>query len=164
MKSIFLVSTLLFCQITFCQTNQNKECKLWLGDPYDSISLIKAMAEKYMQFELKMVANDENIKTMYELKDNDELCQIKIWMKSKKVLTGTTLITFYLINSVKIVSLSERIDNLFSALKEKVADCISVSTKTNAVFSSGKMFIENQGGDWSKKNLPMSTLTITPNQ
>lgn len=143
---------------------QNKECKLWMGDPYDSISVMKAMAEKYLQFELKMTANEEGIKTMYEIKDNDELCQIKIWMKSKRILAGATMTTIYSINSIKIVTLTERIETLFAALKEKVADCTSNSTKTNAVFSSGKMLIENQGGDWSKKNLPMSTLTITPNQ
>ena len=128
MKYSFLVSCLFLCQISFSQTTQTKECKLWLGEPYDSISLIKSMAEKYLQFELKMVANDESIKTMYEIKDNDELCQIKIWMKSKRILVGTSMTTFYFINSIKIVTLTDRIETLFAALKEKVVDCTGVST------------------------------------
>ncbi len=38
---------------------------------------------------------------------------------------------------------------------------MSESTNASAVFSYGKMAVEKQGGDWSKKNIPMATLTIT---
>ena len=83
-------------------------------------------------------------------------------MKQKRVLSGTTMTSVYFINSIKIICLAERNETLFAALKEKVAACTTESSKMNAVFSTGKMSIENQGGDWSKKNIPMSTLTITP--
>ena len=159
MKNFIIVAILLIGNVA---VGQKKECKLWLGDTYDSIDVIKATAEQYLQFQLKLVPNEDGSKTMYEMKDNEGFCQVKIWMKQKRVLTGTTMTSVYFINSIKVICLAERNETLFAALKEKVAACTTESTKMNAVFSTGKMSIENQGGDWSKKNLPMSTLTITP--
>lgn len=161
MKAFFILSILLL-SLTGTSFGQKKPCKLWLGDSYDSIALIKEMAEKYLEFNLKMTPNDENNKTTYELKDSGDFCNVRIWMKSKKVVVGTAITTLYFINSIKIVCISDRIETLFNALKEKVAECTSQSSKTGAIFSSGKMSVENQGGDWSKKNIPMSTLTISP--
>ena len=159
MKFFLLAFLLCIIQIAI---GQNKECKLWLGEPYDTIDVIKQTAEKYLQFELKQLPNEDNIKTMYEMRDSEGLCILKIWMKQKKVLVGGAMTSSYTINSIKITCLAERIDAFFTVLKEKVAVCTTEATKTNAVFSSGKMFIENQGGDFSKKNIALLTLTITP--
>lgn len=158
MKRLSIIVALFFSLTAGAQT---KDCNsLWLGDNYDSIDVFKKTAELYLKTDLKLVPN-EGVKTLYDLTDADGLSQLKIWMKQKKVVTGGTVSTIYIISSFRITGVAENIDALFNALKEKVVKCTSESTDATAVFAYGKMSVEKQGGDWSKKNIPMATLTIT---
>lgn len=158
MKRFLIIVALL---VSISASAQTKDCSsLWLGDNYDSIDVFKKTAELYLKTELKLVPN-EGVKTLYDLTDAEGLSLLKIWMKQKKVVTGGTVSTVYVISSFRITGVAENIDALFNGLKEKVAKCMSESTNASAVFSYGKMAVEKQGGDWSKKNIPMATLTIT---
>jgi hypothetical protein len=99
--------------------------------------------------------------TIQEMRDDNELAQIKIWLKPKKMLVSGAMATVYTISSFKIVSLSDKIDVLYAALVSKVQACTTETTATNTLFGSSKMFIERNSSGFGKKGLPMSTLTVT---
>ena len=130
-----------------------------MGDANDSMNIIKQTAEKFLDAELRPSGEQES-KTVYEMRDKEGVAIVKIWMKSKKTVVGGNITTTYSVSSFKITGIAEKIDILLNALKEKVAGC-SIVTGTTVVFGSGKMSVEKQGGDWSKQNLPMATLTVT---
>ena len=157
MKSIIAAIILI---ISHQALAQQKDCSLWLGAPYDSISLIKDTAEKYLQADLVLSGSPE-VKTMYELKDSEELNVIKIWMKGKRTVVGSTITTIYSISSIRITSLAERIERLLQAFKANLSDCNASSTSSTLMVGNTKLIVEKQGGDWSKKNIALSTMTIT---
>lgn len=156
MKSIFFACFLLVCSEAFAQ---DKTCNLWLGDSSDSTNNIKQFAEKYLEIPTKLLpAEASNIR---EMRDDNELAQIKIWLKPKKMLVNGAMATIYTISSFKIVSLSDKIDALYAALVSKVQVCTTESTAMNTMFGNSKMFIERNSGGFGTKGLPMSTLTVT---
>jgi len=158
MKTVLFTLLLLVCGQCFAQ---EKECsRLWLNDPFDSVDVIKRTAEEYLQTQLQMT-NNEGSKMMYEMKDQNDLNQLKIWMKQKKSVVGGNVTTIYVTSSFKVTGPAERIDALFNALKNKVGGCISAPTDNSFSFATGKVTVEKQGGDWSKKNIQMETMTIT---
>jgi len=69
--------------------------------------------------------------------------------------------TAYTISSFKVVSLSDKIDQLYTALVNKVKECTTETTAMNTSFGNNKMFIERNSGGFGKKGLTMSTLTVT---
>jgi hypothetical protein len=77
------------------------------------------------------------------------------------MLVNGAMATAYTISSYKIVSLSDKIDELYTALVNKVQPCTSETTTMNTSFGNSKMFIERNSGGFGKKGLPMSTLTVT---
>lgn len=157
MKFLSVLASVLM--ISFSLSAQQQNCNLWLGDTYDSIEVIKQTTEKFLGTQLKMLPN-EDVKTMYEFRDADEFAQMKVWMKQKKAVSGGTLTTFYAMNSFRIIGEAERIQALFNFLKEKVSGCAGATTELSVQFGGGKMSIEKQGGDWSKKNVQLYTLTV----
>ncbi len=158
MKNLFVAAALLLSSTAF---TQDKPCTLWLGDTQDSASAIKQIAERYLEMQTKLAQGETSVSNIQELKDDNGLALIKIWMKPKKVVVAGAMTTTYVISSYKITSLSDKIDLLYNALKSKVMQCTSESTAANTLFGVNKMVIEKQGGDFSKKNLPMATLTVT---
>jgi len=156
MKSIFFTCFLIFSGAAFAQNNT---CNLWLGDISDSTNNIKQFAEKYLEIQTKLLPAEDN--KIQEMRDDNELAQIKIWLKPKKMLVSGAMTTVYTISSFKIVSLSDKIDQLYNALVTKVQSCTTETTATNTTFGNNKMFIERNSGGFGKKGLPMSTLTIT---
>ena len=157
MKSIFFACSLLISGVVFAQ---NKTCNLWLGDASDSTQNIKQVAEKYLEIQTKILPAETN--TILEMRDNNQLAQIKIWLKPKKMLVSGAMITVYTISSFKIVSLSDKIDALYTAFVNKVQPCTTATTTANTMFGDNKMFIERNSGGFGKQGLPMSTLTVTP--
>ena len=156
MKSIFLACFLIVSGGAFAQ---DKTCNLWLGDISDSTQNIKQFAEKYLEIQTKLLPSEAiNIQ---EMRDDNELAQIRIWLKPKKMLVSGAMTTVYTISSFKIVSLSDKIDALYAALGNKVEACTSETTTMNTVFGNSKMFIERNSGGFGTKGLPMSTLTVT---
>jgi hypothetical protein len=156
MKSIFFACFLIVSSVAFAQ---DKPCSLWLGETSESANNIKQLAEKQLEVQTKLqpaVANN-----IQEMKDDNELAQIKIWLKPTKMLVDGAMKTVYTISSYKIVSLSNKIDALYSALVNKVQACTSETSATNTVFGNYKMVIERNSGGFGKKGLPMSTLTVT---
>ena len=95
------------------------------------------------------------------MRDDNELAQIKVWLKPKKMLVSGAMTTVYTISSFKIISLSDKIDELYTALVNKVQACTTETTTMNTVFGNSKMFIERNSGGFVKNGLPMSTLTVT---
>lgn len=158
MKTIILAS-LLF--ISGAAIAQDKPCTLWLGDVYDSTNALKQTAEQYLQVQTKLLPTPAGVKNMYEMRDDNNLAIIRIWMKPKRVLSAGAMTTEYVISSYKITSLAENIDALYKALQAKITACTTESAAMNTVFGANKMFIEKQGGDFSKKNIPMATITVT---
>jgi hypothetical protein len=158
MKTIILASMLLISGAAFAQ---QKTCTLWLGDVYDSTTALKETAEQYLQMQTKLIPNEAGVKNIFEMKDDNGLALIKIWMKPKKVLQAGTMATVYVISSYKITSVAEKIDALYKALQGRVAHCTTEASMITSSFGMNKMFIEKQGGDFSKKNLAMATLTVT---
>ena len=79
------------------------------------------------------------------------------------MMVNGAITTVYSISSFKIVSLSDKIDALYTALVNKVQACITETTTTNTVFKNNKMFIERNSGGFGQKGLAMSTLTVTAN-
>ena len=156
MKSIFFTCFLIFSGAAFAQNNT---CNLWLGDISDSTNNIKQFAEKYLEIQTKLLPAEDN--KIQEMRDDNELAQIKIWLKPKKMLVSGAMTTVYTISSFKIVSLSDKIDALYAALVSKVQACITETTTMNTVFGDNKMFIERNSGGFGTKGLPMSTLTVT---
>jgi hypothetical protein len=156
MKSIFFACFLIVSSGAFAQ---DKTCNLWLGDLSDSTRNIKQFAEKYLEIQTKLLpAEASNIQ---EMKDDNKLAQIKIWLKPKKMLVSGAMTTIYTVSSFKIVSLSDKIDTLYAALVSKVQACTTETTPMNTMFANSKMFIERNSGGFGQKGLPMSTLTVT---
>ena len=156
MKSIFFACFLIISTATIAQNNT---CNLWLGDGSDSSNNIKQFAEKYLEIQTKLLpAEASNIQ---EMRDDNQLAQIKIWLKPKKMLVNGAMATVYTVSSFKVVSLSDKIDALYAALVGKVQACTIETTPMNTVFGNSKMFIERNSGGFGTKGLPMSTLTVT---
>ena len=156
MKNIFFACFLIVCNGAFAQ---DKTCNLWLGDLSDSTQSIKQFAEKYLEIQTKLLPAET--KNIQEMRDDNELAQIRIWLKPKQMLVSGAMTTIYTVSSFKIVSLSDKIDALYAALVGKVQACTTETTATNTVFGSSKMFIERNSGGFGQKGLPMSTLTVT---
>jgi hypothetical protein len=156
MKPIIFAFFLLVSSVAVAQ---DKTCNLWLGDVSESTSNIKQLAEKHLELQTKLLPAEVN--NIQELRDDNELAQIKVWLKPKKMLVSGAMSTVYTISSFKIVSLSDKIDQLYAALVNKVQSCTTETTAMNTVFGSNKMFIERNSGGFGKKGLPMSTLTVT---
>ena len=157
MKSIFFACFLIVSSVVIAQ---DQTCNLWLGDGSDSTKNIKQFAEKYLEIQTKLLPAETN--TIQEMRDDNELAQIKVWLKPKKVLANGAMTTVYTVSSFKIVSLSDKIDALYAALVSKVQACTTETTTMNTVFGNNKMFIERNSGGFGTKGLPMSTLTVTP--
>ena len=156
MKTIFFACFLIVSSGAFAQ---DKTCNLWLGDLSDSTNNIKQFAEKYLEIQTKLFpAEASNIQ---EMRDDNQLAQIKIWLKPKKMLVNGAMATVYTVSSFKVVSLSDKIDALYAALVGKVQPCTTGTTTINTVFGNSKMFIERNSGGFGTKGLPMSTLTVT---
>jgi hypothetical protein len=156
MKSILLACFLIVSSVAIAQDTR---CNLWLGDASDSTNNIKQFTEKYLEIQTKLLpAEDSKIQ---EMRDDNQLAQIKIWLKPKKMLVSGAMTTVYTISSYKIVSLSDKIDALYTALANKVQACTTETTTMNTVFGNSKMFIERNSGGFGKKGLAMSTLTVT---
>lgn len=156
MKNIFCACFLIVSSATFAQ---DKTCNLWLGDVSDSTQNIKQFAEKYLEIQTKLLPAEDN--KIQEMRDDNELAQIKIWLKPKKILVSGAMATVYTISSFKIVSLSDKIDALYAALVSKVQACTTQTSALNTMFGDNKMFIERNSGGFGTKGLPMSTLTVT---
>ncbi|WP_207493803.1 hypothetical protein [Aridibaculum aurantiacum] len=156
MKNIFLFCFLLVGSVAMAQ---DSKCNLWLGEVSESTSSIKQLAEKHLQLQTKLVPSETA--NIQEMRDDNELGQIKVWLKPKKMLVNGAMATVYTISSFKVVSLSDNIDALYAELVDKVKSCTSETSATNTVFGNNKMYIERNGGGFGKKNLPMATLTVT---
>lgn len=156
MKSIFFACFLIVSSVTIAQ---DKTCNLWLGEVSESTNNIKQLVEKQLELQTKLLPSDAN--NIQELRDGNDLVQIKIWLKPKKMLVNGAMATVYTISSYKIVSLSDKIDQLYKVLVDKVQPCTTETTAMNTSFGNNKMFIERNSGGFGKKGLPMSTLTVT---
>jgi hypothetical protein len=156
MKSIFFACFLIVSSLAI---GQDKTCNLWLGDVSESINNIKQVAEKHLEIQTKLLPAEAN--NIQEFRDDNELAQIKVWLKPKKMLVSGAMNTVYTISSFKIVSLSDKIDQLYSAFVNQVQACTTETTVTNTLFGNNKMFIERNSGGFGKKGLAMSTLTVT---
>jgi translation initiation factor 2 gamma subunit (eIF-2gamma) len=156
MKSIFFACFLFVTSVTIAQ---DKTCTLWLGELSESTSHIKQFVEQKLELQTKILPAAAN--NIQEMKDDNDLVQIKIWLKPKKTLVNGAMATVYAISSFKIVTLSDKIDELYTELSGKVQACATETTPMNTVFGSNKMIIERHSGGFGKKGLPMSTLTIT---
>ena len=156
MKSIFFFCFLI---ISAASVAQDKTCNLWLGEPSESTNNIKQFAEKYLEIQTKLLPADAN--NIQEMRDDNELAQIKVWLKPKKMLVGGAMNTVYTISSYKVVSLSDKIDQLYKALVDKVQACSAETTAMNTAFGNYKIFVERNSGGFGKKGLAMSTLTVT---
>jgi hypothetical protein len=156
MKSIFFSCFLIVSSVAIAQ---DKTCNLWLGDESDSTSNIKQFAENFLEIQTKLLPAETN--TILEMRDDNNLAQIKIWLKPKKMLVSGAMTTVYTISSFKVVSLSDKIDALYTALGNKVKACTTETTTMNTAFGDNKMFIERNSGGFGKQGLAMSTLTVT---
>jgi hypothetical protein len=156
MKSIFFACFLIVSSLAIAQ---DKTCSLWLGDVSESTSNIKQFVEKQLEIQTKLLPAETN--NIQEMRDDNELAQIKIWLKPKKMLDNGAMTTVNTISSYKIVSLSDQIDKLHTAFVNKVQACTTETTTMNTLFGNNKMFIERHSGGFGKKGLPMSTLTVT---
>ena len=156
MKSIFFACFVIVSSVAIAQ---DKTCNLWLGEVSESTNNIKQFAEKHLEIQTKLLSAEAN--NIQEMRDDNELAQIKIWLKPKKMLVNGAMATAYTISSFKIVSLSDKIDQLYAALVNKVQSCTTETTAMNTSFGNNKMFIERNSGGFGKKGLRMSTLTVT---
>ena len=156
MKGIFFACFLIVSSVVIAQ---DKTCNLWLGEVSESTSNIKQLVEKHLEIQTKLLPSETN--NIQELRDPNELAQIKIWLKPKKTLVKGAMTTVYTISSFKIVSLSDKIDQLYKALVSQVQPCTTETTAMNTLFGNNKMFIERHSSGFGKKGLAMSTLTVT---
>jgi hypothetical protein len=156
MKSIIFAC---FLFVTGIASAQDKTCTLWLGELSESSNNIKQFVETKLELQTKVLPAAAN--NIQEMKDDNDLAQIKIWLKPKKTLVNGAMATVFTISSFKIVTLSDKIDELYKELSNKVLACVTENTTTNTVFGNNKMFIERHSGGFGKKGLPMSTLTVT---
>lgn len=160
-KSLFMKSILFACFLLVSSGifAQDKTCTLWLCGGPDSTSNIKQFAEKYLEIQTKVLPSEAA--SVQVMQDDNGLAQITIWLKPKKMLISGAMKTVYSISSFKIISLSDKIDALYTALFNKVQACTTETTAMNTVFGDNKMFIERNSGGFGKKGLAMSTLTVT---
>lgn len=156
MKWFFFACLLVISGIT---NAQDKTCTLWIGEVADSSGNIKEFVEKHLDIQTRLQPATAN--NIQELRDDNELAQIKVWLKPKKTLLNGAMATTYTISSYKIVTLSNKIDELYAALGGQVKPCTTETTPMNTMFGTNKMFIERSSGGFGKKGLPMSTLTVT---
>ena len=156
MKNIFLA---FFLMVSSVGISQDKTCTLWLGELSESTNTIKQLVEKNLDLQTRLLPAVAN--NIQEMRDDNELAQIKIWLKPKNVVVNGAMTTVYTISSFKIVTLSDKIDGLYTELVNKVQACTSETTTMNTVFGNNKMFIERNSGGFGKKGLQMSTLTVT---
>lgn len=156
MKSIFLACFLIIGSVAMAQ---DKTCNLWLSEVSESTNNIKQFAEKYLEIQTKLLPGAAN--NIQEMVDENELARIKIWLKPTKTLVNGAMTADYTISSYKIVSLSNKVDALYTAFVKEVQGCTTRTTTTNTVFGNYKMVIERNSGGFGKKGLPMSTLTVT---
>ena len=156
MKNIFLA---FFLMVSSVGISQDKTCTLWLGELSESTNTIKQLVEKNLDLQTRLLPAAAN--NIQEMRDDNELAQIKIWLKPKNVVVNGAMTTVYTISSFKIVTLSDKIDGLYTELVNKVQACTTETTTMNTVFGNNKMFIERNSGGFGKKGLQMSTLTVT---
>ena len=156
MKNILLLGFLFVSSVSFAQ---DKTCTLWLGEVSQATNDIKQFAENHLKLQTRLLPAEAN--NIQEMRDENELAQIKVWLKPKKMLVNGAMATVYTISSYKIVSLSDNIDELYAALSGKVQQCNPEATPLNTFFGNSRMYIERQSGGFGKKSLPMSTLTVT---
>jgi hypothetical protein len=156
MKSIFFACFLIVSSVAIAQ---DKTCNLWLGEVSESTNNIKQFVEKNLEIQTKVLPTSTN--NIQELRDDNELAQIKIWLKPKQMLVKGAMATVYTISSYKIVTLSDKIDALYAELVSNVKPCTSETSAMNTLFGNYKMVIERNSGGFGKKGLPMSTLTVT---
>jgi hypothetical protein len=156
MKSIFFACFLFISSLAIAQ---DKSCTLWLGELSESTTHIKQFVEKKLELQTKLMPAEAN--NIQEMRDANDLVQIKAWLKPKKTLVNGAMATVYTISSFKIVTLSDKVDELYKELSGKVLACTTETTAMNTVFGDYKMFIERHSGGFGKKGLPMSTLTVT---
>lgn len=156
MKNIFFACFMLISIVTIAQ---DKPCTLWLGEVSESTNNIKQLVEKNLEIQTKLLPAAAN--NIQEMRDDNELAQIKVWLKPKNMVVNGTVTTVYTISSFKVVTLSDKIDGLYTELVNKVQACTSETTTINTLFGNNKMFIERNSGGFGKKGLQMSTLTVT---
>jgi hypothetical protein len=156
MKNILFASFLFISTVV---SAQDKTCNLWLGEPSESSSNIQQLVEKHLEIKTKPVPAVNN--NILELRDDNELVQIVFWLKPKKTLVKGAMTTVYTISSFKIVTLSDKIEELYSQLSGKVLACTTETVGKNTVFGDYKMFIDKNSGGFGKKATPLWTLTVT---
>lgn len=156
MKNFLFACFLMISSVGIAQT---KTCNLWLGEVAESTNNIKQLVETNLELQTKLLPAAAN--NIQEMRDDNELAQIKIWLKPKNMVVNGAMTTGYTISSYKIVSLSDKIDGLYTELVKKVQPCATETTPMNTVFGNNKMTIERNSGGFSKKGLQMSTLTVT---
>ena len=138
---------------------QDKTCNLWLGDASESNNILKQFVEQSLAIQTKVLPSEIN--NIQVMQDDNNLAQIKIWLKPKKMLVNGAMATVNTISSYKIVSLSDQIDKLYTTLVSKVQACTTETSAMNTLFGNNKMFIERNSGGFGQKGLPMSSLTVT---
>ena len=156
MKNFLFACFLMFSSVGIAQT---KTCNLWLGEVAESTNNIKQLVETNLELQTKLLPAAAN--NIQEMRDDNELAQIKIWLKPKNMVVNGAMTSVYTISSFKVVTLSDKIDALYTELVNKVQACTTETTPMNTVFGNNKMTIERNSGGFGKKGLQMSTLTVT---
>lgn len=156
MKNFLFACFLMISSVGIAQT---KTCTLWLGEVAESTNNIKQLVETNLELQTKLLPAAAN--NIQEMRDDNELAQIKIWLKPKNMVVNGAMSSVYTISSFKVVTLSDKIDALYTELVNKVQACTTETTPMNTVFGNNKMTIERNSGGFSKKGLQMSTLTVT---
>ena len=156
MKNFLFACFLMISSVGIAQT---KTCNLWLGEVAESTNNIKQLVETNLELQTKLLPAAAN--NIQEMRDDNELAQIKIWLKPKNMVVNGAMTSVYTISSFKVVTLSDKIDALYTELVNKVQACTTETTNMNTMFGNNKMTIERNSGGFGKKGLQMSTLTVT---
>ena len=156
MKNFLFACFLMISSVGIAQT---KTCNLWLGEVAESTNNIKQLVETNLELQTKLLPAAAN--NIQEMRDDNELAQIKIWLKPKNMVVNGVMTSVYTISSFKVVTLSDKIDALYTELVNKVQACTTETTPMNTVFGNNKITIERNSGGFGKKGLQMSTLTVT---
>ena len=156
MKNFLFACFLMISSVGIAQT---KTCNLWLGEVAESTNNIKQLVETNLELQTKLLPAAAN--NIQEMRDDNELAQIKIWLKPKNMVVNGAMSSVYTISSFKVVTLSDKIDALYTELVNKVQACTTETTPMNTVFGNNKMTLERNSGGFGKKGLQMSTLTVT---
>jgi hypothetical protein len=88
MKSILFACFLIVSSVV---TAQDKTCSLWLGEPAESSNNIKQLVEKQLEVQTKLLPAEAN--NIQEMRDDNEVAQIKVWLKPKKTLVNGAMAT-----------------------------------------------------------------------